>query len=364
MAIAVAAQVAANNPVGGRNLNPGASPCVAGQEICVSINTAALNFVANPQVTVQVQRTDLPTFFARIWGRTTLAVKASATAEAYNPSSLQGTAAGPGLPVAPMCVKPWLLPNLSPAAGGNIFVPATGAIADPTLLGWKRTPGGTRLSSDCTTCTATSGPNVWKYYPGTTDPAGSFPAPSASSCTGCAAFSNYQLSIAGCVQTSISCNSTVNIDQSTDLNRDLNTSLAVDDLTHSTGNGGDEVDTAVLTPPTGSEPFQFLAGAKNPVVLSGALADEANIMVSDSLVTVPVINVDSGTPVPLVGFPSVQIIGFVQLFLNPSGTAVPPNNLIHTQVINLVSCGPGMPLTPTILGNGASPVAVRLITPP
>ena len=68
LAIAVATQVAANNPVGGRNLIPGGT--CPGQEICVDINQAALDFVANPQVTVKVQRTDLPTFFARIWGRT------------------------------------------------------------------------------------------------------------------------------------------------------------------------------------------------------------------------------------------------------------------------------------------------------
>ena len=376
LAIAVATQVAANNPVGGRNLIPGG--ICPGQEICVSINPGALDFVPNPQVTVQVQRTDLPTFFARIWGRTAFTVRAKATAEAYNPSSLQGTPAGPGLPIAPACVKPWLLPNISPTPGNastvKIFDPATGAIQDPALLGWvtPTTPPPPlpliRLRTDCTTCDATSTPTVWRYYPGTTDPTtGSFPAPSASSCDGCAGFSSYQLSIAGCVQTPISCNQTVNIDETADLNRDLHTAEAVDDLTHSTGDGGDKVDTAVVTPPTGTEPFRFLAGAKNPVVLSGALAGDAEIMVSDSLVTVPVINVDGTTwPSPGLVFPNVQIIGFVQIFLNPTGAPVPGSNHIHTQVINLVGCGSGVggaTGTP-ILGNGASPVAVRLIAPP
>src|SRR6202142_4233458 len=146
MAIKVATQVAANNPVGGRNLiSGGACP---GQEICVSVNTGALDFVANPQVTVTVQRTDLPTFFARIWGRTAFTVKAKAIAEAYNPSSLQGTAGGPGLPIAPACVKPWLLPNMSPATAGKIFDPASGAIQDTTLLGWP-VAAGVRLKTEC-----------------------------------------------------------------------------------------------------------------------------------------------------------------------------------------------------------------------
>jgi hypothetical protein len=359
-AIAVAMQVAASNPVGGRNLVPGASPCISGQEICVNINQAITNFIANPQVTVQVQRSDLPTFFARIWGRSTITVKASATAEAYNPSYLQGTAAGPGLPVAPTCVKPWLLPNIDPSNPPNqIFDPASGAItAGPGLLGWEMPP---RLRAECdSTCLPPPiGPNVWKYYPG--DPA-DFPAPRASSvaCPGCAGFNGYQLSIVGCVQPPIQCNSIVHVDQAPDGNRDQEAADAVDALTHTSGNQGDSVDTTILPSP----PFQFVAGRDNPVVQSGAMAGGTNIMVSDSLVTVPVI--DAPSPTFANNYPNVQIIGFVQLFLSPTGHKVNPGtNNIHTQVINLVGCGAGVGgVTGTpILGNGASPVAVRLISP-
>jgi Flp pilus assembly protein TadG len=371
LAISVATQVAASNPVGGRNLNPGG--ICPGQEICVTINTAASHFEANPQVTVQVQRTDLPTFFARIWGRTTVTVRASATAEAYNPSKLQGTAAGPGLPVAPTCVKPWLLPNVSPNVGfpsPNIFDPATGAITDTSFLGWKPGPTEPSLSTVCVgpgllaQCGGTPpppppGPTAWKYYPG--DPA-DFPPPSASSVVGSGGFTNpnYQLSIAGCIQTPISCNSIVHVNVvNADPTRDAETAAAVDVLTHSAASGGDSVDGAA---PSGG-PFQFLAGDGNPVVLSGALGAGANIMVSDSLVTVPVI--DTSSPNFGANYPNVQIIGFVQLFLNPTGANVPASNLIDAKVINLVGCGDGAgAVTGTaILGNGASPVAVRLISP-
>jgi Flp pilus assembly protein TadG len=382
LAIAVATQVAANNPVAGRNLvSGGACP---GQEICVTVNTGALDFVANPQVTVTVQRTDLPTFFARIWGRTAFTVKASATAEAYNPSSLQGTAAGPGLPIAPTCVKPWLLPNMSPntaPTNPKIFDAASGAILDTNLLGWATpTGGGTgRMKTECSTanggtadCTpvGNNAPTPWQYYPGTTDATtGSFPAPGSTSCTGCSGFTPYELSIAGCVQTPISCNATVNIDTTAYATRDAETRVAVNSLTHSTAavNSGDSVDTTAGTlPPTGTEPFQFLAGTDNPIVKSGALASGTDVMLSDSLVTVPVI--DTSAPNWPGTYPNnVQIIGFVQLFLNPTGAEVPPSNHIHTQVINLVGCGDGtgsVPAAPpAILGNGASPVAVRLISP-
>jgi len=71
----VAIRVAEQNQIGGKNLTAGNVAC------CVFGGTDT-----NPTVTVKVQRTDLPTFFARIWGVTQVAVAASATAEAYNPS--------------------------------------------------------------------------------------------------------------------------------------------------------------------------------------------------------------------------------------------------------------------------------------
>ncbi len=82
-------------------------------------------------------------------------------------------------------------------------------------------------------------------------------------------------------------------------------------------------------------------------------------MVSDSLVTVPVFDVTNYTSESL----NLPIIGFVQLFLNPDGNPTPEaTGNINTTVINLVGCGTSTAGQP-ILGNGASPVAVRLISP-
>ena len=64
----------------------------------------------NPQITVTLQRTDLPMFFARIWGSRAMTVTASATAEAYNASSSQ-TSTGSYVPITPKCVKPLLVAN-------------------------------------------------------------------------------------------------------------------------------------------------------------------------------------------------------------------------------------------------------------
>jgi hypothetical protein len=319
--------------------------------------------------------TTLPTFFARIWGTRFVTVGALAKAEAYNPSPPPGSTSGPPIPVAPICVKPWLLPNMSPNPGATnpqIFDPASGTILDTNLLGWE-TPrfAGTHLRTKCSITSVPPGtadclpasantPAAWQYYPGTTDPAtGSFPAPSAASvkCTGCAGFNNYQLSIPGCVQTPISCYSSappspaqiINVDTTSTATRDTETGTAVNGLTHATAGGwGDSVDTG--------PPFQFEAGLGNPIP---GLAGDV-VMVSDSLVTVPVIDTSTWPPAT---YPQVQIIGFVQLFLNSFGDPSPGSGHIRTEVINLVGCGTGATGTP-ILGNGASPVAVRLISPP
>src|SRR5450631_3333702 len=66
---------------------------------------------SDPQITVTLQRTDVPTFFARIFGRRLATVTATATAEAYNSSLPVGSSATNMPPVSPTCVKPWLVVN-------------------------------------------------------------------------------------------------------------------------------------------------------------------------------------------------------------------------------------------------------------
>ncbi len=358
LASAVAIQVAEQNQVGGTNLTSG--------QITVAFNgTSGTNPPTNPTVNVKIQ-TNLPTFFARIWGSTQVAVAASATAEVYNPSATGAvTPGGVRPPVAPLCVKPWLLPNMPPEsspASNQIFDPVTGAIDDTNLQGWTSTnAAATRMGVACPSggnCTGAPvplpAPAAWKYYPG--DPA-SFPAPTTAlpSCSLIPTPTPYQQSIAGCIQTPIACNSQVAFDTSDYATRNSETAEAVNCLTHATGNQGDTV-TSTGNPPTA--PFEFMAGNDNPI---SALAGN-NVMVSDSLVTVPVFNNTSTTTAPT---NPVTIIGFAQLFLNPEGFHTPNGGgnvgQVKTTVINLAGCGSSASGTP-IVGNGASPVVVRLIS--
>jgi hypothetical protein len=359
----VALQVGQQSQVGGRNL-----VAANGEVVVVGFGGTPPN---NPSITVHVQRTDMPTFFARIWGTMKVTVTASATAEAYNPSGASATPT----PVAPMCVKPWLLPNMDPrdpSGATAIFSTTNGAITAPTaptaLLGWEstNTNAATRLSTICPGgCTGVPlpVPVPWKYYPG--DPLTSFPPPTVAlpTCSQIPTPQPYQYSVAGCIQTPIACNSpTVNIDTAAYPTRDSETVNAVNCLTHSAppwGNGGDTVDPNYGPP---GSPFEFLTGFGNPI--PGLAGNQVDVMVSDSLVTVPVFNSTSG----VAPTNPAAIIGFLQLFMNPDGLTAPIAGppyagTLMTTVINMAGCGTAAAGTP-ILGNGPSPVAVRLISPP
>jgi len=336
-----ATQVAISNVVGGRNLT------VA--EVVVTPPAAA---GSNLHISVRVTRTDLPTFFARIWGRNTATVSVSATAEAYNPSGLNASL-GQAPPVAPTCVKPWILPNKDPRNGNAIFDVNSGQIQDSTLLGWQ--DSGNTFFAVCTSCVSPfPGPTTWRYYPLANDPV-NYPAPSQGLADCNVALTNdYEKSIAGCVSTPINCNSDVNIDTLPHNARNSDTARAVNCLTNSVNNKGDTVDEH---PPTQS--FQFLAGDDNPIIG----ARNQDVLVSDSLVTVPIF--DSPTTGNVTN--PVRTIGFVQLFLNWDGTAAPvfgpTRGHIKTSVVNMIGCGRNATGQP-IIGNGASAVPVRLITPP
>jgi hypothetical protein len=342
LASTVATQVATENKVGG-----------AVPTISVTFNVLDPAFHSNPHVTVQVSRTDLPVFFSRIWGNTAATVKASATAEAYNPSG-DNVLGQTATRIAPACVKPWVLPNMtSPTT--KIFNENTGDIQDFSLLGQPVDGGLGGLSLTCSgNCGATQPGQAWRFFPGNQT---SFPAPPPQALQACGlVLGAYQQSISGCVRMPVTCgNNSGGINTSVDLDTASvatgpDTQLAVDCLTHAVNNFGDKVDPAVTT----GQPLQYIGGNDNPI----AGAQGAHVMVSDSIVTVPVVDVSPGT-----NFPAgpVQVLGFVQFFLNPTGSATPPDH-VPAKIINMTGCGKNATGQP-IQGNGASSVMVRLVAP-
>ena len=350
----VALQVAEQNQVAGANLT-------AAQ---VTVTFGGTNVPTNPTVTVRIQKNDLPTFFARIWGTTQFTVAASATAEAYNPSNATaGAGADNNLPVAPMCVKPWLLPNIDPtqtsAAGPAIFDPG-GAIVNPALVGkgWPNPGPAPNNPAGLRARVATGTPMPGRYYAGAVDPA-DFTEPTQSLPACSTGFTPYQLAVAACVPRPIPCGATatINIDTSvvTGMARNVETLPAVECLIHYSGAAGDSdsIDAAALPSPS----FPFFGGNENPV--ANAIAKD--VVVSDSLVTIPVYDSGAGAPPA-----TVTVVGFLQVFLNPGSVTLPSpppvaNPQIPVTIINMAGCS-GAAGNP-ILGNGASPVAVRLISP-
>jgi len=82
--------------------NPVANSSATANVVCDFTNPTV------PRITITVQRTGLPTFFARIWGGAVSSVTTTAVAEAFNPSGQTAT------PVQVTSVMPWLIPNCDP----------------------------------------------------------------------------------------------------------------------------------------------------------------------------------------------------------------------------------------------------------
>ena len=330
-------------------------------------------FGVNPLVTVKVQRTDLPTFFARIWGRRTASVSATATAEAFN-SSNSGNVGNNGdpdtiTPVQPRCVKPWVVPNKDPGNAGGAFVdPSDGSL---NAAGIRLNGAGTgtvgeifSLFADCATgsdCNPPDSPlkanvsggsynsnpaptgNNLEYVPGQV-PSTSAAVPS------CATDSGYQKAVGGCDQTVYQCSvangETVNLDENPG-GGSGDTATAAQCLIHQAA-VQDTLDTTAY-------PFQIKAGAGNPLGLSGKAITSSN-----SIVSLPIYDTASAPTFSGGGSVTVKIVGFLQVFINSVDTT---NGSVNVTVLNVTGCGNGSHSTGTAV-TGSSPVPVRLITPP
>ena len=115
MAAQVAQAVEGQNPVGSGPSTIAVTYSTGTGSPASDCSTLGASFAVNSLVIVRIQRGSLPTFFARIWGRTGSSVSATAAAEVFNPSN-SASVGGSGniIPVQPRCVKPWVIPNVDP----------------------------------------------------------------------------------------------------------------------------------------------------------------------------------------------------------------------------------------------------------
>jgi len=327
--------------------------------------TGANAFGVNPQVKVQVIRSALPTFFSRIWSQNTNSVSGTATAEAFN-SSGSGTFAPNGIvPVNPRCVKPWVIPNRDPGNGGNTFVNLSdGSITNP---GIQVNGAGTGVIgesfafvSDC----RTGNPNCKSGAGNLIDNPPSYNRPSqgpgltldyvpalisgtdAVAVPGCAT-NDYQGAIAGCDQSTVYACGIVGGGAQADLTFNPgkssgDTATATQCLIHQS-TGQDVLDTTVF-------PFRIQSGLGNPVITNALITS------SNSIVTVPIFDDTQGAFA--VNQPPVNIVGFLQVFINGLDTT---SGKVNVTVLNVAGCSnTATTSTPTVSGTSAVPI--RLIT--
>jgi Flp pilus assembly protein TadG len=330
-------------------------------------------FSINPKVTVTVQNANLPTFFARIWSRAALTVRASATAEGFNPSN-SSSVGGTAVPIVARGVKPFLIPNCDPVHGAGcvgpglitFFNPVTGLITNPGpaptgIIGETFT-----LISDCTGPGCTPGaptmtsPNILEYYPVQMSLTASA-CPTSRCVLGPTTFEN-----------NIECSNPTPISCGTTVTAPAVNQLLLDDTVFPDGHfgpaqdgveclihqltGGSGQDTLNTGPPL-PYPLQIQVGTDHP--LSGTVLSTNDLVTtSDSLVTIPVYDQTAAPPVPS-SATGVNVIGFLQVFIVDAFQGGGPKaGQFDVVVVNVSGCGNAATGTPVM---ASSAVPVRLI---
>lgn len=405
-----ATAVALQNVVGGAAANTVSVAYSAGgsapQQDCSTLPTSpGGTFGINPTVTVVVQRTNLPNFFSRIWGRSGNSVSASATTEAFNPS-YSGSVTGSIVPVQPSCVKPWIVPNHDPwnptpmgtCDQGSSCLPLVnttdGTITHPGIsLNGTASQGVIGetfwLNADCAdsgaNCSLLAKPQA-NWVPGgpPPPPPNVEPPPSLHYLPGqvlyngaavpsCGSDSMYETNVAGCdqstlyqcgVQSSLTASpNMVDLGENPAFSGDVTNGVSC--LIHQSapGDAADGQDTLNPYAAPSSYPFQILAGSSNPLVSTG-LASGTPISSSPSVVSLPIYDDQQEKYVIGPGTTPVTIIGFLQVFID----AVDQYGNVKVTVLNVVGCSSGSgsatyPVSPSAV-TGTSPVPTRIITPP
>lgn len=310
----------------------------------------------NPVITVTVAQSQIPSFFARMFGARLSSVSATALAEAYNPSL---DPSNPGLnrpPISVHGVKPWLVSNCNPPCNASpFFFNADYSIANAAgFIGqkWTLQP---MTSGDSPSF---QGAYVSQYY------ALDGPAPISCPSNGAVSCSQIGTGPPGLnYHDNIACENTYGfsngqfvgpgqpftVDTRSAGNLQARTGPGTTCLIHAdTTNPG--VGQDIFTDITVGLPISITGGYNNP---DTSLRGVTGIHRSDSVVTVPVFNCPAGT---CDGTAQLPIVGFLQIAIQD----VTSTGYLHVVIVNAAGGDPASTGTP-IAGAGSSPVLVRLI---
>jgi len=350
--------------VGQKNLVGGSAPSIPTGNVIFDFT-----HVGNPLITVQVGAT-LSTYFMRIFGVTSANIVSTATAEAYDPA---GSGAG-GPTLCTSCLRPFLVPNCDPdhlvGSGGNPNCPKVGGQNQDYFLN----PPNYGINRPGATPTGIVGES-WSLHTGG-------PKVSAASQWYSIAFlgaqskSAWQADIASCNTDAIVCGTVL---QTLNGKAVGPADKGIEALIHASGQGlGQGQDT--INTSGGTLPFPMFAGSNNPLVAAGVIATGAQVVQSDSLVTVPIYDgLDSNGNIATPGGSQVVITGYLQMFITDvihNGT----DDIIDAIIINVMSCGAnkggtcatggnqgagggGSGTGGTVTAGGAGFVPIRLVHP-
>jgi hypothetical protein len=333
---------------------------IAGQTAVVTSVNCNFTTPENPRLTVTTGRTDLPTFFGRIFGSRMVRVSARSTAEAFN-------ASGTTVPISVGSVKPWLIPNCDPGSAP----PGGGACVDyfvNTASSYSLNSPSSYVGHEYTFHQRfTKGPvAATQYYAVDMTKAamGVATVCPATSATGCINIGGGLGSVGyldgiACANTNrLQCGDSVTPDQ-----QGGNGPMLSDN-----DSGGEcLIHTAAAGP--GSDQDSFSGGGPgNPVIIGGGLSNpnpalqgKTNISRSDSVVTVPLFSWPAtGDPCNLPGGKcnAVTVMGFLQLGIEDVGNPNPGD--VHAIVLNAAGCNPAPTATP-VTGGAVSALPVRLV---
>jgi len=321
------------------------------QPALVGTPTPDFTHDGNPQITVTLQRTDLPMFFARIWGNRAMTVTASAKAEAYNPSSSQ-TSTGNYVPIQPRCVKPLMIGNLDPRPS------ASGAIVDETTGAVVANLVGVRLVNLQDGCQGTNPPSQCISGAGSLGKGMLIPASqgAVTQCPACQGSSSLEQSIECCDTFSYQCGGTVTHD--------------VDNSGITVGQFGSQTRAGLHCmnnhPSEDSiDPTDLLNGIGPARITAQSGPNSGNfVTTSRSIAILPIVKTTYTS--------TATVVGFLQVFIEDVNSV--GNLKITATVLNVIGCGNNPSGGAPILGGAApvnppggalvtanSPIPVRLI---
>jgi hypothetical protein len=323
------------------------------------------SLLGNPRITVTLQRTGLPLFFARIWGSSFVSVSATAVAEAYNPSYSQSGSTS-FLPSAPKCVKPLLIPNDDPQFGGHFINSSNGTVnisAGAQFIGEQVSfttackPGPGNVKG----CFLPNKPKAGEYIPMLVGSTHQYcHGNSAQGCSG--GGSDFEQSIECCDGTPFNypqCGTSGTFaawDPTLDpkgIGRGASpVTSGLQCLIHSNGNSAqaDSLDPSAFS--SGKGPLLISPGTFSQTrygISSGAI-----LGTSDSIITVPLF--DNSVPLPANN--QVTIVGFLTVFVNDINAN---GGAFTATIMNVTGCGNSPSSAPAVSGGGVSAIPVRLI---